>query len=85
MTETIETTGKFDFITGTVTKKYPPGTLVHFEKEVPSDPESRWEIICTDAKESFRRVFLSESIGGYIDVGNGCWRPLVLVTSLRCW
>ena len=53
MTETIETTGKFDFITGTVTKKYPPGTLVHFEKEVPSDPESRWEIICTDAKESF--------------------------------
>ena len=56
MTETIETTGKFDFITGTVAKKYPTGTLVHFEKEVPSDPESRWEIICTDAEESFRRV-----------------------------
>ena len=56
LTETIETTGKFDFITGTVAKKYPTGTLVHFEKEVPSDPESRWEIICTDAEESFRRV-----------------------------
>ena len=22
---------------------------------------------------------------GYIDVGDGCWRPNVLVTSLRCW
>ena len=21
---------------------------------------------------------------GYIDVGDGCWRPNVLVTSLRC-
>ena len=21
----------------------------------------------------------------YIDVGDGCWRPNVLVTSLRCW
>ena len=25
------------------------------------------------------------SICGYIDVGDGCWRPNVLVTSLRCW
>ena len=24
-------------------------------------------------------------INGYIDVGDGCWRPNVLVTSLRCW
>ena len=24
-------------------------------------------------------------IKGYIDVGDGCWRPNVLVTSLRCW
>ena len=22
---------------------------------------------------------------GYIDVGDGCWRPNVLVTSLRYW
>ena len=22
---------------------------------------------------------------GYINVGDGCWRPNVLVTSLRCW
>ena len=22
---------------------------------------------------------------GYIDVGDGCWRPNVLVASLRCW
>ena len=22
---------------------------------------------------------------GYIDVGDSCWRPNVLVTSLRCW
>ena len=22
---------------------------------------------------------------GYIDVGDGCWRPNELVTSLRCW
>ena len=22
---------------------------------------------------------------GYIDVGDGCWRPNVLVTSLTCW
>ena len=22
---------------------------------------------------------------GYIDVGDGCWRQNVLVTSLRCW
>jgi len=25
------------------------------------------------------------SFFGYIDVGDGCWRPNVLVTSLRCW
>ena len=56
LTETVETTGKFDFITGSIVKKYPAGTLVHFEKEVPSDPESKWEIICTDAKESFRSL-----------------------------
>ena len=62
LTETIETTGKFDFITGRVAKNYPPRTLVHFEKEVPSDPESRWEIICTDAKESFLGDFLCYSI-----------------------
>ena len=24
-------------------------------------------------------------IFGYIDVRDGCWRPNVLVTSLRCW
>jgi len=22
---------------------------------------------------------------GYIDVGDGCWRRKVLVTTLRCW
>ena len=25
------------------------------------------------------------AIDGYIDVGDECWRPTVLVTSLRCW
>ena len=24
-------------------------------------------------------------VDGYIDVGDGCWRPNELVTSLRCW
>ena len=24
-------------------------------------------------------------LSGYIDVGDGCWRPNVLVTSFRCW
>ena len=23
--------------------------------------------------------------GGHIDAGDGCWRPNILVTSLRCW
>ena len=32
-------------------------------------------------------IFLSSSIShrGYIDVDDWCWRPNVLVTSLRCW
>ena len=29
-------------------------------------------------------VYNSDSFNGYIDVGDGCWRPNVLVTSLRC-
>ena len=62
LTETVETTGKFDFITGSIVKKYPVGTLVHFEKEVPSDPESKWEIICTDAKEGFHSLSPLSSI-----------------------
>ena len=27
----------------------------------------------------------ASEIKGYIDVGDGCWRPNVLVTSLRYW
>ena len=30
-------------------------------------------------------VWLSIVSKGHIDVGDGCWRPNVLVTSLRCW
>ena len=33
--------------------------------------------------ESFDKV--TGSYNGYINVGDGCWRPNVLVTSLRCW
>ena len=22
---------------------------------------------------------------GYIDVGDGCWRPFMLAKTLRCW
>ena len=30
-------------------------------------------------------IIVSTTIHGYIDIGDGCWRPIVLVTSLRCW
>ena len=30
-------------------------------------------------------VMNCESQNGYIDVGDGCWRPNVLVTIMRCW
>ena len=32
-----------------------------------------------------RKMILGEIENGYIDVGDGCWRPNMLVTSLRCW
>ena len=28
---------------------------------------------------------MRETVWGFIDVGNGWWRPNVLMTSLRCW
>lgn len=27
----------------------------------------------------------ANNICGYIDVCDGCWRPFVLMTTLRCW
>ena len=34
-------------------------------------------------KPSYRRITLD--MIGYIDVGDGCWRPNVLVTRFGCW
>ena len=32
-----------------------------------------------------RFILIGSSNKGDIDIGDGCWRPNVLVTSLRCW
>ena len=37
------------------------------------------EIVDSPFSIDFKALF------GYIDVGDGCWRSNVLVTSLRCW
>ena len=31
------------------------------------------------------KFFLSQTLRGYIDVGDGCWRRNVLVTAVGCW
>ena len=38
-------------------------------------------------KTSTGKYNLNKSLhlNGYIDVGDECWTPNVLVTSLRCW
>ena len=46
------------------------------------------KIICNLSNVTEKKVFKMMLIGnsqGHIDVGDGCWRPNVLVTSLRCW
>ena len=39
-----------------------------------------WYGSCMTGQFSEGTVF-----GGYIDVGGGCWRRNVLVTTMRCW
>ena len=34
-------------------------------------------------QDVFEEILLE--FAGYIDVGDGCWRPNVLVTDLGCW
>ena len=42
--------------------------------------------IATELKgELITLIFNLDKPIGYIDVGDGCWGPNVLVSSLRCW
>ena len=43
-------------------------------------------LIYGTTKEKIKEYFLVRvSYTGYIDVDDGCWRPNVLMTRLRCW
>ena len=42
-------------------------------------------VMAADTEEDMEITFNFKRYVGYIDVGDGCWRPNVLVTSLRCW
>ena len=45
-----------------------------------------WRILkAVFVEENFELLITYLRYFGYIDVGDGCWRPNVLVTSLRCW
>ena len=54
--------------------------MSNYTRDANSDSDTKG--LCSDLNpEATIRSFLA----GYIDVGDGCWRPNVLVTSLRCW
>ena len=47
--------------------------------------ESTSKIMLLNRLDEVNFQFCHHGAYGYIDVGVGCWRPNVLVTSLRCW
>ena len=47
-------------------------------------PLPTWDQTKNSRHALFRELVLSIH-SGYIDVGDGCWRRNVLVTTLRCW